>query len=62
MYTIEETINIILDSGDIESTEPEVAQVICDLTDGKIVGELDKHHDEVLYDDFDIDMIIDNLD
>lgn len=68
MYTIDETIDIIMDSDCNDLTigdcfdEEEIITVINDLTDKRIIGDNDSY-DETLffYDDFDIDIIIDNI-
>ena len=61
MYDLEEVVEIVMDSDCDDLTigdcfdEEEVIEVINDLTDNNIIGDGD------LYDDGDIDMIIDNL-
>tara|TARA_Y100000401_G_scaffold99414_1_gene87673 strand:- start:122 stop:322 length:201 start_codon:yes stop_codon:yes gene_type:complete len=65
MYTIDETIDIIMDSDCNDLTvgdcfdEYELVDIINDLTDKRIIGDDD--NDDIFYDDFDIDIIIDNL-
>ena len=68
MYTIDETIDIIMDSDCNDLTigdcfdEEEIIEVINDLTDSNVIGDNDSY-DETLffYDDGDVDVIIDNL-
>ena len=68
MYDLEEVIEIVMDSDCNDLTvgdcfdEEEVIEVINDLTNKSIIGE-DEPNEEgfILYDDGDIDIIIDNL-
>ena len=61
MYDLEEVMEIVMDSDCNDLTvadcfeEEEVIEVVNDLTDNNIIGDGD------LYDDGDIDIIIDNL-
>ena len=68
MYDLEEVMEIVMDSDCNDLTisdcfkEEEVIEVINDLTNKSIIGE-DEPNEEgfILYDDGDIDIIIDNL-
>ena len=66
MYTIDEVIEIVMDTDCNDLTigdcfdEDEVIEVINDLTESTVIGELNDDGDDV-YDDGDVDVIIDNL-
>ena len=66
MYTINEVVEIVMDTDCNDLTigdcfdEDEVIEVINDLTESTVIGELNDDGDDV-YDDGDIDVIIDNL-
>ena len=66
MYTIDEIVEIVMDTDCNDLTigdcfdEDEVIEVINDLTESTVIGELNDDGDDV-YDDGDIDVIIDNL-
>ena len=66
MYTIDEAIEIVMDSDCNDLTvgdcydEEEIITVINDLANSSIIGEIDDDGDDC-FDDGDIDVIIDNL-
>ena len=68
MYDLEEVMEIVMDTDCNDLTvadcfdEEEVIEVINDLTNKSIIGEEEPNEEGfILYDDGDIDMIIDNL-
>ena len=66
MYTIDEVMDVVMDADCNDLTvgdcfdEEEVIEVINNLTESSVIGELNDDGDDV-YDDGDIDTIIDNL-